>query len=323
MGSWDETCGISQLPISPGDKVRLFILRGGGPKRREGGGICYPNDMWSPIAPPIAGEYADYGEIGSIVEGEASEFLLEQIKRNWAPIDEEKHREKNVPAEKLDLETALNLIERSACDGLSDYQGDKEHLGMMFVLEDVYQACINYSPIETSFYKESYVYKPYLEILNEEMKEWYDKCFEKLEECKYDDEELRFQKSFGVNLIESRLFWNMRGKAGHANKRKLVDLMLKGYDYEHPKSQEFIKLVKDLFAFENMMKDARKMWTPQCGKGSQQNDLAVYKMLNEATNKFMEKKDAEMQEDVTDDCIPDAEGYTPWMREHNAKVLKS
>ncbi len=66
MGSWEETCGLSHLPITVGDRALLFII---GPGRClwDGtggrGGFCYATGIWSPQCLPFRGKYADYGQL--------------------------------------------------------------------------------------------------------------------------------------------------------------------------------------------------------------------------------------------------------------------
>lgn len=52
MGCWNETCGITQLPITDGDEVVVYLLREYG----------YQN-VWSLIPVPFFGIYDDYGWI--------------------------------------------------------------------------------------------------------------------------------------------------------------------------------------------------------------------------------------------------------------------
>ncbi len=80
MGSFHTTCNISQLPILPGDKVRvLFLLKsiyaidppnkmvlGNGKNGREG---TYSTDFWVPWNIPLKAVYDDYGRVQDVEEG--------------------------------------------------------------------------------------------------------------------------------------------------------------------------------------------------------------------------------------------------------------
>ena len=56
MGCWNETCGISNLPIHTGEKVCLFIL---GPTSNNGlaGEGYYADDLFVQLGFPIFGVY--------------------------------------------------------------------------------------------------------------------------------------------------------------------------------------------------------------------------------------------------------------------------
>lgn len=80
MGSWDETCAISNLPISPGDKVYwLLLTKNPYTKFSETG--CYSNDFFFVRSIPILGKYEDCGEV-KVSDGEELfvQAMLNQFK---------------------------------------------------------------------------------------------------------------------------------------------------------------------------------------------------------------------------------------------------
>lgn len=76
MGCWNGTCGVSQLPIHCGDKVKLILLKKSVyiEDSVKGGGFCYSNGLFEPYYLPISGEYNDYGTIENIVDQEDKHF---------------------------------------------------------------------------------------------------------------------------------------------------------------------------------------------------------------------------------------------------------
>lgn len=89
MGSWTETCGISNLPITYGDPCILVYLRA--EIRTETESISrrvYPYDAWSPATIPLRGTYADYGRIELNPDNNPD---LVSCTETWV----EKHRRKN------------------------------------------------------------------------------------------------------------------------------------------------------------------------------------------------------------------------------------
>src|SRR4051812_4872169 len=70
MGSYNQTCMLTQVPIRHGDKVKFFMLRGKRwfptGKRTDYGttvGQCNSTDLWEPFGPPFSAKYNDYGAV--------------------------------------------------------------------------------------------------------------------------------------------------------------------------------------------------------------------------------------------------------------------
>lgn len=64
MGSFNETCALSELNISPGTQVRLLFLTAGpyvNSDQHEATRGCYHYDQWFARTPPIKATYDDYG----------------------------------------------------------------------------------------------------------------------------------------------------------------------------------------------------------------------------------------------------------------------
>lgn len=113
MGSWNESDFIMQLPILPGNKVRAFVIvyqkYNNGSK---GGGYCSINDIWYPRGLPIKGEYADYGEVDSIIMDASATILLNGLKKDFVPFVAKDKWEKSVSTKKLNLTELISLISR-------------------------------------------------------------------------------------------------------------------------------------------------------------------------------------------------------------------
>lgn len=63
MGSWNGTCGVSQLPIVECDKVALFLLKKNKYRAIDFNGCVYSDDLYQPVSTVIFGEYDDYGRV--------------------------------------------------------------------------------------------------------------------------------------------------------------------------------------------------------------------------------------------------------------------
>lgn len=83
MGSFNEICALSGLPITYNDKVRLLFLTRNPyveSDQHEAHRGCYHYDQWFLRTPPIKGKYADYGRCD--FEHGAISRLIESVFKN-------------------------------------------------------------------------------------------------------------------------------------------------------------------------------------------------------------------------------------------------
>jgi hypothetical protein len=108
MGCWNETCGITQMPIEGGDPVRLFLLVESEHYHSESGIMHYSTDLWKPFGLPLKGTYDEYGRIENIEQDVLSDILLESLKEM---IVEVPTRMGDVfKREELNWETAIEFL---------------------------------------------------------------------------------------------------------------------------------------------------------------------------------------------------------------------
>ena len=110
MGCWNETCGLTQLPICGGDPVRMFLIVERKPPRgyTRDHVMHYSSDLWRPYGLPIKGTYDEYGGLENIEEDCMSDFLLEAIREGVVEVP---NRMGEVfKREELDWETAINFL---------------------------------------------------------------------------------------------------------------------------------------------------------------------------------------------------------------------
>ena len=78
MGSWNGTCGMSQLPIHSGDKVKLILLKKH-PFNQDsmiGNGFCNSDDLFRPLYIPLEGTYNSYGSIEDIKDPNSQHLMF-------------------------------------------------------------------------------------------------------------------------------------------------------------------------------------------------------------------------------------------------------
>jgi len=317
MGSWCETCGITQLPINYGDKIRVFALVGKD-RQMKGGGCCYSDDIWSPIGPAIQGTYDDYGGVENIVDNEEARLVLARLKKGWLPF--ESTREKVTPLVDMALEEAFHWIERGEAK-LKEPLRKEEPLGIFFVLEDVYQAMIKFDMISTSHDYDAhiYIYEPMSKSVKSRVEKWYRSMMSQhlgIKDLPQND--MRRLISATREIVDEQLF-DWRDSGGTLFRNTLRDQVSNGLPFEDPQVQTICNALCDYFRFQGAVVMARKTWTPQSGKGSQDSDDSMHSLLAKVTLEIIKARyDHYREENETSSVNED--GYMPWMLEHNAEV---
>lgn len=89
MGCWNESCGVTGLPVSqwPDPKVRYMIIRKV-KRSTHDHAVFYPYDIFQPVSILVEGEYDDYGGVDLTPEVEAALFdSLKQCGIEVTPAD--------------------------------------------------------------------------------------------------------------------------------------------------------------------------------------------------------------------------------------------
>lgn len=265
MGSYDETCGITQLPIKHGDKVRLFVLS----CNQSLDDISFCAAQWSPISPPIKGNYNNYGSIENIRTNEIVNSFLSQLKSNWVPF---KSKLETVPSpNEITLNDALKWIVR----GKVNYNSNNKVslLSTMMILEDVYKAMVDSNPDKCK--------------LSESIKSWYESGLSLIK----DDEKANVNNKELVALslsLSSDMFFNKWTNGTNLFKLPLIKLIANKVPYSDTKVQRLVLPLLRSMQFELSFSQARKLWTPQAG--SSHDCLEIYKVINQASEKIINSR---------------------------------
>jgi hypothetical protein len=353
MGCWCETCGITHMPIDAGDKCRVFfITQQDYGTEKQGGGFSYSNEVWYPRGLPLRGTYNDYGGLDDIEEDTNSKILIEGLKNDWVPYKAQHQWERDVNPADLDVYVVMEETERDRAkvyDGDSPTRAkrmqesldkmkegkyepldesphpedrDQRPFGLMFVHEDVYQAMINYDPIDAHHTDEGYLYRPRSKILEDDMREWYNKG---LEACK-DLSSLRNDKRFRSMMMDAAAsHWNAfnsfrsdppfcKGVSYYYD--FLREKMQAGVPYEDPEVQTVAKGLIEFTKFTWAMGESRRAWMPQSGKGSQNNETEIHKILAGTVIAVSAARDKEIEQ-YRDEMYDGVD----WKMKHNEEEL--
>lgn len=165
MGCWNETCGISKMRITYGEKVRFLPIvmnpyhvievKGfpfGEPMILKGASGTYIGDLWTPLCYPIRAEYNDYGSIEDVPDkthkdiAELCQFL-EAFKKYCLPIEMGDNKYHDVSIKNFTLAEILEALREGRCfmeykSPLPEYKNRIVPISWMMIKESVWQSLL-------------------------------------------------------------------------------------------------------------------------------------------------------------------------------------
>lgn len=106
MGSWNESCFLTGMSLSPGEKVRWMVITKA-PYRTSKG--CYTTAFWFPRALPLRGEYDDYGN-AKIYDKDSifAKQLLESFQTDLVEKEGDEYRHSEITKANVSLESLMD-----------------------------------------------------------------------------------------------------------------------------------------------------------------------------------------------------------------------
>ena len=260
MGSWNGTCGISNLPILHGEEIVLFIIKKNQHARNGEGGYVYCNDQYEPFTFPIHGHYNDYGGIEAVSKN--GEIAFKHFIDKMIPAIGDKKGQ--APS---DIEELVNdYIER----------GEYENIGFMMVRKDIWDAMINDPGMKVEYEKTKQAAQSFIDSFK----------------VKWNDLKTEYPEDEDINEFNTATYrllnpFSFSSQYGRNNFLDWIDNYtyglnrFKGFLTKLPFQQNDdmkIALV-DLITMTRILSDLRKGWMIQAGAGSQNEDVDLHKAL--------------------------------------------
>lgn len=287
MGCWNGTCGISQLPILSGTKVKTFLMLQSEFAHGIGGaGVCYSTAYFRPWFLPVTAEYNDYGSIDAIQKDWNSEYMLETFQKWLAEgkvkILGDKEAEINSPGIRKfkKLENVFDCVERGAL--MLKYNAkDFDHkaqkwtsredwlkIGMFMILEPVFNAMVEEGNRFMNDKNNEYYRSQELEDKN--------KCLEAINTIRQSGSPTEMEMTLHGMYIDTMLGGLIEEHSAFKHYKSLLC---------HPTKvtvEEFFSKLDATNRIGLAMTYLRKLWIPQTGQGSQSEELSFNKALSNA-----------------------------------------
>lgn len=286
MGSWNGTCGVTQLPIKYRDSVVVFPIKYNYGETK-GGGFCHITDMYLPLTPPIHGVYNDYGRIEGIDQEKSQsvmDMLLYQDEENVIQLPKDTYET---------LEDIVYVIER----------GKVKDVGLMMVHKGVYEEIIDEMGSRKMHYH-----------VDTTLKKAYQESIGRFKECaladiatgehlfaktidELDETYVRYHRrvmGYRIPCIDEIFYAYPESIEKSVSEKYLIQRVM-----SEDKGLETALVEFKLFAYG--MSLMRKFWTIQTGAGSQIDEVYLQKRVAD----YVIRKEQEICKGYIED-----EGYT-------------
>ena len=101
MGSWNKTCGLSNLHIHAGTPVYVFVL-----EEKRDDSNCYTTSLFRPLLLPFESEYNDYGG-GENSKGAAFPLIIDALKKTLIEMPLGKNESHDIAVKREDFDEEL------------------------------------------------------------------------------------------------------------------------------------------------------------------------------------------------------------------------
>lgn len=255
MGCWDETCGLSGLPIEYDDKTLLFPLSSSPLYESGQSGFSYPTGLWQPMTLPFYGTYNSYGalENPTCINLGLAQKVFWDYGIEWS-------------------ESTFDELERGKLSGRLGWSGENRLIGQMLVRQDVWEVFLNLRPEHRTDCRNGSDRWIEYELSHDDTSDMRGHmAMEAHFEGLYPLGASLFFALFHSSLPDLR--WFSRGIREAIRNKEVPQDTLQTIAHEYA----------DVVHVNNVMHHARRAWGPQTGKGSQ---YVEWEMHQEIANKM-------------------------------------
>ena len=291
MGSWNETCGITNLPIRSGDRMvavplAVWIFYDSIPLPRATSVDCNPTGCYAPFYLPIKGEYDDYGGLEKIED-------LEIVARHMVCVGlQSEGGELKLSGDGSLFEERFSQLmastERLYLPTMPTMPTGKRLVDFMLMHESAFDFLVNKAGKRLIYKQQHTLRRAIEETLDGELKYWHKK---------HNYHNILFEESVALHAISY---------AFHA-----YQCFGKFYtEYCDGQFPQFKNAFTELMLLGYGLSLLRKGWLCQTsGRGSQGCELQLHKDLAEFVLEHIEHKQVEWRKENNGDLCLEEEVY--------------
>lgn len=314
MGSWYKTCGLSNLHITPGTPVYVFVLEQG-----KNDSNCYTTSLYSPLLLPFESEYNDYGG-GENSHGVAFDLIMNGIKKHLHEMElgENQYHDIAVTKEGFNEQMFFDAVHENRLFREGNY-ADPVPLSFTMFRKDVVEHILEHRVIEdyvgngqgTCGYNNNYVQYKFKDVIAE-IRPLLNEAMTILAKC--DEDERAFKSSGGFEYMfnyghPNRAYKWLKGDSYRYSRvvdmKRVISKGLSIGTLEAINTLEAIltEHLKAIF-IDGFMHSARKTWIPGGHEGSQSRSGSALRLLAGATLAVLDREKAEW---LADNDVPEEE----------------
>lgn len=316
MGCWNKTCGLSNLHITAGTPVYVFVL-----EKNKDYDHCYSTSLFSPLLLPFESVYDDYGG-GEDSSGPALDYIMSMIKKDLIEMEvgDNKYHDIAVKKEGFDAEKFFEAVHEDRLSIQGRFRAEPTQLYFTMMRKDIVDDILENRRIQdyvgdgkgTCGYGNNYVKYKFADIVAD-IRPLLNEAMEKIAKAKEDND----------TLANYMLYDGFEGMFpyGHPNK---VAKWLRGDSYRYSRivdmksvirrgleigTVESINKLEEILTehvkalyIDGFMHAARKTWIPGGHEGSQSYSGAALRMLANATLSALDKEKAEWLADMGEEA---------------------
>lgn len=320
MGCWNNTCGLTNLPIIAGEAVYVFPIKEKDLSKYRS--HYYSTALYQPVLVPFVAEYNDYGA-GEKCTGTALDLIIEEIRRELIELEvgENQYHDIAVKRDEFDVDkffeavhedrlfvkgwgttdrpVYFTMVRKDVADRMWNewtydlWKGSKGVVPAGFDSDEHYIKNVTYAKIATLVPK-------YLSELSEKIKELNK---DEMLVDRYIHRSLLMRDDLAKNYLlegifrtfENYEFWDL------LNAKECVIKYIEAGQLD--KAEEFIRTLMVGCMINSMMESTRRIWTPVMHMGSQSEEYSEYRLMNKLSNDVMDARESEYEDDDAEDDL--------------------
>lgn len=319
MGSWNNTCGLTNLPIHSGEAVYVFPIKERDLSKYRS--HCYSTALYQPMIIPFTSKYNDYGG-GEDSSGPSFDLFIEELRRELVELEvgENQYHDIAVKREGFGEEEFFNAIHENRLF-VKGFGTTDRPVFFTMVRKDVVDRMWNewtfdmYKGKDTEvppgfetdkYYIKNVTYEKLASLLPEFIANISNKFMsmdksDKLAQ-RYIRRSLFTSEDGNQSILESTFrvfenyeFWDL------INGRECIFNYIEAGELD--KALEFTRNFMVGVMVNSMMESTRRVWLPVMHMGSQSEEHAEYRLLHKLANDVIDARESEYEDDEAEDDL--------------------